>query len=139
MAPEQLEGQKADERTDIFAFGLVAYEMVTGAKAFEGETQASLIGAVLKDEPVPASTRQPLIKSGHLLYVAAGTLFGVAFDRLGLTAPGTPVPLVEDVLSTQTITGAAQFALSAQGISRTSPGVIKCTSARFPTSRVIGG
>ena len=47
MAPEQLEGQEADARTDIFAFGAVLYEMVTGKKAFEGKSQASLIGAIL--------------------------------------------------------------------------------------------
>ena len=48
MAPEQLEGQEADARTDIFAFGAVLYEMVTGRKAFEGKSQASLIGAILE-------------------------------------------------------------------------------------------
>ena len=60
MAPEQLEGQEADARTDIFAFGAVLYEMVTGKKAFEGKSQASLIGAILKDDPRPISTLQPL-------------------------------------------------------------------------------
>jgi eukaryotic-like serine/threonine-protein kinase len=51
MAPEQLQGQPSDARTDIFAFGAVAYEMLTGRRAFEGETQAALIGAILRDEP----------------------------------------------------------------------------------------
>ena len=60
MAPEQLEGQEADARTDIFAFGAVLYEMVTGRKAFEGKSQASLIGAILKDTPAPMSTLRPL-------------------------------------------------------------------------------
>src|SRR5260221_7137451 len=48
MAPEQLEGEDADARTDLFAFSAVLYEMVTGKKAFEGKTQASLIAAILE-------------------------------------------------------------------------------------------
>jgi serine/threonine protein kinase/Tol biopolymer transport system component len=55
MAPEQLEGKDVDTRTDLFAFGAVLYEMVTGRTAFEGKSQASLIGAILKDEPPPIS------------------------------------------------------------------------------------
>jgi eukaryotic-like serine/threonine-protein kinase len=60
MAPEQLEGKDADARTDIFAFGAVVYEMVTGKKAFEGKSQASLIGAIMHADPPPMSTVQPL-------------------------------------------------------------------------------
>ncbi len=60
MAPEQLEGVEADARTDIFAFGAVLYEMITGRKAFHGQTQVSLIGSILKDEPSPISTITPL-------------------------------------------------------------------------------
>jgi Tol biopolymer transport system component len=60
MAPEQLEGQDADARSDIFAFGSVLYEMLTGRKAFEGKSQASLIGAILEREPPPVSSLQPL-------------------------------------------------------------------------------
>jgi serine/threonine protein kinase/Tol biopolymer transport system component len=60
MAPEQLEGQDADARTDIFAFGAVVYEMITGKKAFEGKSQASLISAIMSFEPPPISTLQPL-------------------------------------------------------------------------------
>jgi Tol biopolymer transport system component len=60
MAPEQIEGQEADARTDVFAFGAVVYEMITGRKAFEGKTQASLIGAILEREPPPVSSVQPL-------------------------------------------------------------------------------
>src|SRR5262249_13845681 len=59
MAPEQLEGKDADGRTDIFAFGAVVYEMITGKKAFEGKSQVSLIGAILEREPVPVSALQP--------------------------------------------------------------------------------
>ena len=60
MAPEQLEGREADARTDIFAFGAVLYEMATGKKAFTGRSQASLIGSILRDEPGPVSTIQPM-------------------------------------------------------------------------------
>ena len=51
MSPEQIEGMEADARTDLFAFGRVFFEMLTGKKAFEGKTRASLLGAILKDEP----------------------------------------------------------------------------------------
>src|ERR1700674_5552019 len=60
MAPEQLEGKEVDARTDIFAFGVVVYEMATGKRAFEGKTQASVIGAILKDDPTPISSLQPM-------------------------------------------------------------------------------
>jgi Tol biopolymer transport system component len=60
MAPEQLEGKEADARTDIFAFGAVLYEMATGRKAFSGASQASLISSIMKEEPAPISTIQPM-------------------------------------------------------------------------------
>jgi eukaryotic-like serine/threonine-protein kinase len=60
MAPEQVEGKAADARTDIFALGAVLYEMVTGRRAFEGKSQASLIAAILEKDPVPAASLQPL-------------------------------------------------------------------------------
>src|ERR1700737_1960134 len=60
MAPEQLEGNEVDARTDIFAFGAVVYEMATRKRAFEGKTQASVIGAILKDDPPPVSSLQPM-------------------------------------------------------------------------------
>ncbi|HTJ18624.1 MAG TPA: serine/threonine-protein kinase, partial [Steroidobacteraceae bacterium] len=59
MAPEQLEGREADPRTDIFALGCVLYEMLTGKRAFDGKTQASLIAAILEREPAPLITLQP--------------------------------------------------------------------------------
>ena len=61
MAPEQIEGQNADARTDIFAFGVVLYEMVTGKRAFTGTTHASLISSILKDTPRPIVEIQPLV------------------------------------------------------------------------------
>ena len=58
MAPEQLEGKEADARTDIFAFGTTLYEMVTGRRAFEGQSQASLISAIMSGDPQPMSSLQ---------------------------------------------------------------------------------
>ena len=60
MTPEQLNGREADARTDIFALGSVVYEMLTGKKAFAASTQAGLIAAILKDDPPPLSSVQPL-------------------------------------------------------------------------------
>jgi serine/threonine protein kinase/Tol biopolymer transport system component len=59
MAPEQLEQKETDTRADIFAFGAVVYEMATGRKAFEGESQASLIAAILDSDPPSMSTLRP--------------------------------------------------------------------------------
>ncbi|MEE8350379.1 MAG: protein kinase, partial [Acidobacteriota bacterium] len=61
MAPEQLEAKEADSRTDIFAFGAVVYEMATGKKAFEGSSQASLIAAIMGQEPRAMSELQPMM------------------------------------------------------------------------------
>ena len=60
MAPEQLEGGEADARSDIWALGCVLYEMATGARAFEGKSQASLIGAIMNARPRPMAELQPL-------------------------------------------------------------------------------
>lgn len=60
MAPEQLEGRDTDARTDIFAFGALVHEMATGRRAFDGASQATLIGAILRDQPPPISSVQPL-------------------------------------------------------------------------------
>jgi Tol biopolymer transport system component len=60
MAPEQLEGRPVDARTDLFAFGAVLYEMLAGRRAFDGESQASVIAAILRAEPPAPRTLQPL-------------------------------------------------------------------------------
>jgi Tol biopolymer transport system component len=60
MSPEQLEGRDVDGRTDIWSLGATLYEMATGAAAFEGTSTASLISAVLRDEPKPIAERVPL-------------------------------------------------------------------------------
>jgi Tol biopolymer transport system component len=59
MAPEQVEGKETDERSDIFSFGVVFYEMITGQRPFLGDTQAAVLAALMKDQPPPMNQRQP--------------------------------------------------------------------------------
>jgi Tol biopolymer transport system component len=61
ISPEQLEGKQADVRTDIFAFGALAYEMITGRRAFPSTNQAQLISAILKDDPQPIVELVPAV------------------------------------------------------------------------------
>jgi serine/threonine protein kinase len=59
MSPEQLQGKEADARSDIFAFGLTIYEMLTGHRAFDGDNAATVISAIMTAEP-PALPPQQL-------------------------------------------------------------------------------
>src|SRR5258706_13166366 len=56
MSPEQAEGKPVDARSDIFSFGSVLYEMITGQRAFGGETKLSTLSAILDRDPLPPST-----------------------------------------------------------------------------------
>jgi serine/threonine-protein kinase len=60
MSPEQLQGKEADARSDIFSFGAVLYEMLSGKRAFEGSSAASVIAAVLERQPAPLELSPPL-------------------------------------------------------------------------------
>ena len=60
MSPEQVEGREIDGRSDIFSFGAVLYEMVTGRRAFEGKSQLSVASSILEKEPEPISTLNPM-------------------------------------------------------------------------------
>jgi Tol biopolymer transport system component/predicted Ser/Thr protein kinase len=60
MAPELLQGRPADARSDLFAFGCVLYELLSGKRAFEGQSMASVIAAILEREPAPLELHPPL-------------------------------------------------------------------------------
>jgi dienelactone hydrolase/predicted Ser/Thr protein kinase len=61
MSPEQAEGRKLDARSDVFSFGAVLYELLTGRQAFHGDSQVSTISAILRDAPQPVRTVHPKI------------------------------------------------------------------------------
>jgi len=64
MSPEQVEGRDADPRSDIFAFGVVLYELIAGTRPFTGKTQANLVASILKEEPRPLFEVQPRTPRG---------------------------------------------------------------------------
>jgi Tol biopolymer transport system component/tRNA A-37 threonylcarbamoyl transferase component Bud32 len=63
MSPEQAEGKPADGRSDLFSFGCVLYEMLTGQRAFRGDSPASIVSAILRDEPKPPRELRETIPS----------------------------------------------------------------------------
>ena len=108
MAPEQLDGREVDTRADIFAFGAVLYEMVTGVKAFEAETPARVLSAILRDDPTRVSTIVPVTPAGldelihtrrrrqALPHRSGGTLYRRGADRVDRQSPVTKVNLVQN-------------------------------------------
>jgi serine/threonine protein kinase len=71
MAPEQLEGKDTDARTDLFALGVVIYEMVTGRRPFDGEHQANVIASIMSSQPPPMSSVRPGVPATLERVVAA--------------------------------------------------------------------
>jgi formylglycine-generating enzyme required for sulfatase activity/predicted esterase len=75
MAPEQIRGQLVDHRVDLFAFGCVLYEMLTGRRPFAGETPADLMSAILHDTPAPVAV------GGHPLAPALVAIAGRCLEK----------------------------------------------------------
>ncbi len=61
MSPEQAQGKKVDARSDIFSFGSLLYEMVTGRQAFKGDDRLSVLSAIVRDEPQKVSALAPSV------------------------------------------------------------------------------
>lgn len=65
MSPEQLRGKPIDHRSDIFSFGSILYEMLSGRRAFQGETEVDTMTAVLREEPPSANLDQAAVPAGY--------------------------------------------------------------------------
>jgi eukaryotic-like serine/threonine-protein kinase len=62
MSPEQAGSRVLDERSDVFSFGAVVYEMLAGARAFKGASMVEVLSAVIRDEPAPLNAPEPLTR-----------------------------------------------------------------------------
>ena len=64
MSPEQVRGHSADQRSDIFSFGVILYEMLSGQRAFAGDSSVEVMNSILKEEPPEITTLRPNISHG---------------------------------------------------------------------------
>ena len=100
MAPEQVRGKTADRRSDLFSFGTILYEMLSGQRAFRGDTAADTITAILTKEPPDLSQTNKDVPPGlerilrHCLEKNPEERFesarDVAFDLEALSTVSTP-------------------------------------------------
>lgn len=107
MAPEQARGKTVDKRADIWAFGCVLYEMLTGTQAFEGETVADILGAIVRAEPdwskIPANTPERVRRVMRYCFEKepAQRIRDIGDVRLELTRPEPPVVSAAPALVTR--------------------------------------
>jgi serine/threonine-protein kinase len=95
MSPEQAQGHAVDERSDVFSFGTVLYELLSGRRAFDGSTTAESISSVLRDEPAPLTAPDSLTR------ITARCLRKSASDRFPSMA-AVKAALEEAVLASST-------------------------------------
>ena len=92
MSPEQARGKTVDKRADIWAFGVVLYELLTGERPFQGEDVTDILAAVLRHEPdfgrVPAKVRT-LLRRCLITRLRCGSRFGALLRRSLITRLGS--------------------------------------------------
>ena len=142
MSPEQVRGLSVDHRSDIFSFGVVLYEMLTGQRAFRGDSAVETMNAILKEDPAPSSQALPpaldrivlhcIEKSPEERFQSARD---VAFNLEALSSPSTQVAAAAPAVARRRwmrVAGMAALVL-AGGVSLFLAGrsTARTTSARF--------
>jgi len=155
MSPEQARGKAADQRTDAWAFGCVLYEMLTGNRAFTGETVSDVLAAILQTEPdlgklpsdTPAGFRRLLQRC--LAKDAEQRLRNLSDIRLQLrdalreaAAPGTPAAARSSITRTVILTAAAMLVAALAGVwaagQRATPsGLVTRLAIPLPTGHLL--
>jgi hypothetical protein len=133
MSPEQLQSKPADVRSDLFSFGCVLYEMLTGKRAFEGENPASVIAAILEREPAPLEISPPLDRVVmRCLAKDPDNRFQTAIDLKAALLWAVEQQLVAKPAARWTAVAAALLALGVAGGGRSSTsGVTRRASDSF--------
>ncbi len=129
MAPEQVRGRPADVRSDIFSFGAILYEMLSGKRAFHGDSAADTMSAILREDPPDLSLTNQALPAGlerivrHCLEKNPEQRFHSAHDLAfdleslsGLSAPGARPITVKPGSSRRGLLGAAAVAVLAAAI-----------------------
>jgi Tol biopolymer transport system component/predicted Ser/Thr protein kinase len=134
MAPEQIEGKETDARSDIFSFGVVLYELLTGHLPFRGEHEAAMVYSIVNDEPVPVHKYLPEIPS-ELMHILDRALEKDPGDRYQNVAE-----MVIDLRRMKKQSGRVSTTIPAARPSEAYPEKVAEPSGRFlgiPRSRVM--
>jgi Tol biopolymer transport system component len=136
MSPEQVKGKPADQRSDIFAFGAILYEMLSGQRAFHRESSAETMSAILREEPPDLSATNKNVQPGlerivrHCLEKSPEERFHSAHD------------LAFDLQALSGTTGSAAIAASPEPVSRKRPlaiaGALLALAAALAAGYVLG-
>src|SRR5262245_12034503 len=135
MSPEQLRGLPVDHRSDIFSFGAILYEMLSGRKAFKKETASDTISAVLRDDP-PELTQTGRNVSPALDHIVRHCLEKDRENRFG-TAKDVAFALSEASESTPAVTSGGQAAIAAPPRGRGRPWVVAALVAVLAVAGVL--
>jgi serine/threonine-protein kinase len=142
MSPEQARGGALDGRSDLFAVGCILYEMVTGKKAFRGESITALIFKIITEDPTPVRELDPQVPEGLIRIIAKAlaktpearyqTGKELVDDLLSLTRPGT-IPTLRQIELPTVVPGSEPTAMATVSTAPTAAGPASATRVTPPT------